>query len=54
MEIRFNILESDFKTYGLQVLERLEAYARRQGWSVAEDSREGVRATVGDGWLLLR
>ena len=54
VELRFNILESDFKAYGLQVLERLEAYARRQGWPVAEDSREGVRATVGDGWLLLR
>ena len=54
VELRFNILESDFKAYGLQVLERLEAYARRQGWPVAEDSREGVRTTVGDGWLLLR
>lgn len=32
VELRFNILESDFKAYGLQVLERLEAYARRQGW----------------------
>ena len=53
-EVRFPILRADFAAYGQGVLERLEAYARRMGWPIADDSREGVRLTVGDGWLLLR
>ena len=54
MELRFSIRETDFKSYGLTVLEQLEAYAREKGWTVADDSREGVRVSVGDGWFLLR
>lgn len=54
VELRFPIRESDFAAYGQEVLRRLEAYAQAKGWELADDSREGVRATVGDGWLLLR
>ena len=57
-EIRFAITEADFRAYGQDVLDRLEALAREQGWAVADDSREGVRLSFdeaeGDGWLLLR
>lgn len=53
-ELRFSIREADFKSYGLQVLKELEAYAREKGWDVADDSREGVRVSIGDGWFLLR
>lgn len=53
-ELRFSIREEDFRAYGQAVLDRLEGYARARGWAVADDSREGVRASVGDGWLLLR
>ena len=57
-EVRYAITEARFKDYGMDVLERLETYAREQGWSVADDSREGVRVAFdkehGDGWFLLR
>ncbi len=54
VELRFAIRESDFASYGRAVLGRLEDYVRANGWELADDSREGVRATVDDGWLLLR
>ena len=57
-ELRFAIRPADFREYGSAVLAGLEAYARKQGWAVADDSREGVRISFakgeGDGWLLLR
>ena len=58
-EFRMNILLDDFKPYGLQVLEQLEAYASKQpGWTVAPNNYEGVRVNLdkehGNGWFLLR
>lgn len=57
-ELRFSIREENFRACGNAVLDGLEAYARKQGWQVADDSREGVRVSFGkgegDGWLLLR
>lgn len=58
-EFRMNILLDDFKPYGLNVLEKLEAYAAQQpGWSIAPNNFEGVRVNLdkahGDGWFLLR
>ena len=57
-ELRFGITESEFRAYGERVLAELEAYALAQGWTVADDSREGVRVSFGtgegDGWFLLR
>ncbi len=58
VELRFSIREEDFRACGNAVLDGLEACARKQGWQVADDSREGVRVSFGkgegDGWLLLR
>lgn len=58
VELRFHITAADFRSYGEQVIEALEEYARSQGWQVADDSCEGVRLsfgkTDGNGWLLLR
>ncbi len=56
-EIRFRILEQDFKAYGLSVIDRLEAYAQQQSdWHVADDNHEGIRVSVDNvgGWFLLR
>lgn len=57
-ELRFNIKETDFRTYGLDVLAKLEAFAADNGWKIADDSAEGVRISFGDedgdGWALLR
>lgn len=58
VELRFDITNPDFRAYGQGVLDGLEDYASRQGWQVADDSREGVRVSFtqgeGDGWFLLR
>ncbi len=58
-ELRFNILEKDFRTYGQQVLAQLEDFAAKtEGFTIAPDNREGIRICAdsqnGDGWLLLR
>ena len=58
-EFRFNILLEEFKPYGLEVLEKLQAYAAEQpGWSIAPNNFEGVRVNLdenhGNGWFLLR
>lgn len=59
IEFRMNILEDDFKTYGQQVIDDLNAYAAKQaGWSIAPNNYEGVRVNLntehGNGWFLLR
>ena len=59
MEFRMNILVEDFKPYGQQVIDRLNAYAQsRPGWSLAPSNFEGVRVNLdedhGNGWFLLR
>ena len=59
VEFRFNIRLEEFKPYGLDVLDKLLAYAEtRPGWSIAPNNYEGVRVNLdkehGDGWFLLR
>ena len=54
-----NILLDDFKAYGLDVLDKLQAYAAEQpGWTIAPNNYEGVRVNLdadhGNGWFLLR
>ena len=58
-EVRFKILEPDFKACGEKIINDLTAYAMAQkGWNVANDNREGIRVSFdkdnGDGWFLLR
>jgi len=58
-EFRMNILLSEFKPYGQQVIDDLTAYAAAQpGWSLAPSNYEGVRVNLdeahGNGWFLLR
>ena len=59
VEFRMNILLEDFKAYGQQVIDELNAYAANQaGWSLAPSNYEGVRVNLdaehGNGWFLLR
>ena len=58
-EFRLNILTEDFKGYGQNVLEQLQAFvAAQEGWSIAPNNYEGVRVDLdeahGNGWFLLR
>ena len=58
-EIRFRILENDFREYGQKVIDDFAVYAEdREGWTVADDNHEGLRVSLdkkhGDGWMLLR
>ena len=58
-ELRFPILDSDFRSYGNYVISRLEDYAKtKDGWKIADDNREGIRISLdenhGNGWMLLR
>ncbi len=59
VEFRMNILQEDFKAYGQQVIDALNAYVGKQeGWSLAPSNYEGVRVNLdenhGNGWFLLR
>ena len=59
VEFRMNIQLEDFKAYGQQVIDDLNAYAQSQaGWSLAPSNYEGVRVNLdaehGNGWFLLR
>ncbi len=59
IEFRMNILLEDFKAYGQNVIDELNAYAGKQaGWSLAPSNFEGVRVNLdeehGNGWFLLR
>ncbi len=58
-ELRFNITCDDFKAYGNKVLHELtEYFCNKQGWTIADDNRDGIRISAdeshGDGWILLR
>ncbi|AFY37416.1 phosphoglucomutase/phosphomannomutase alpha/beta/alpha domain I [[Leptolyngbya] sp. PCC 7376] len=58
-EFRFKITESDFKTYGLGVIEKLKDFAAQQeNWQIVPKNREGIRVSCKssgqDGWFLLR
>lgn len=59
IEVRYKITEKDFRAYGESVIDKLNEYALTQeGWTLADDSREGVRVSLdkehGNGWFLLR
>ena len=59
VEFRMNIKLDDFKAYGQQVIDELNAYAAtKEGWSLAPSNFEGVRVNLdeahGNGWFLLR
>ena len=54
-EIRLNIKAQDFRSYGLNVIDELEKFAREKTECViADDNREGIRITTPYGWMLLR
>jgi len=57
-EIRLDIMAADFRAVGNNILALLESQARKNGWTIADDSYEGVRVSFagneGDGWILLR
>ena len=59
LELRFPILDSDFRARGESIVGALERYAGKQpGWTVAPNNFEGVRVSLdpahGNGWFLLR
>ena len=55
-ECRLNITEAYFKTYGLRVIDELEAFVSKDTatYKVADDNREGIRVSTPYGWFLLR
>ena len=55
-ECRLNITEEYFKTYGLRVIDELEAFVMNDTdtYKVADDNREGIRVSTPYGWFLLR
>ena len=59
LELRFPILEADFRPCGERILAGLADFVRSQpGWAVAPENFEGVRVEAdkghGNGWFLLR
>lgn len=58
VEIRMSIKADDFQQAGAQVLENVEAYAKKSAWDIAPNNYEGLRVSFpkeeGDGWFLLR
>ena len=59
VELRFPILEKNFRACGERIISELEQYAQKQpGWTVAPNNFEGIRVSLdkehGDGWFLLR
>ena len=57
-EVRMALPAEGFADYAKDVLEKLTAYAKAQGWRLADPNYEGVRVEFpkgeGDGWFLLR
>lgn len=55
LEVRFSILDPDFKTYGQRIINELEEYAKtRPDYKIADDNREGIRISTENGFFLLR
>ncbi len=58
VEIRLDIIQSEFRAFGEALLKDLEEYAKEKNWELATDSYEGVRisfpAGEGQGWFLIR
>ncbi|MGB7414064.1 MAG: phosphomannomutase/phosphoglucomutase [Thermosynechococcaceae cyanobacterium] len=58
-ELRLKIMVDDFKTYGSEVIEKLQAFAAQQSdWSIVPKNYEGIRIACERpdeaGWFLLR
>lgn len=53
-ELRFAINTDDFKAYGNEVITEFEKFLNDNGFVIADDNREGIRASYKDGWVLLR
>lgn len=54
-EYRFKINTNDFKDYGETVIDEFEKFcAAQDGFTIADDNREGIRVSFSDGWFLLR
>ncbi|MBQ9375541.1 MAG: phosphomannomutase/phosphoglucomutase [Ruminococcus sp.] len=53
-ELRLAINTDDFKTYGNEVIVKFEKFLMENGFAIADDNREGIRASKNDGWVLLR
>jgi len=54
-EVRFDILCDDFKTYGEEIIKKLEAFVNENAeYKLADDNREGLRVITKNGWFLLR
>lgn len=58
-EFRMKINEEDFKSYGNEVIEKLQEFAAKQpDWQIVPNNYEGVRVSCKspeeDGWFLLR
>lgn len=55
LECRIGITAQDFKSYGNNVIIELEKYISKIAkYKIADDNREGIRVSSGDGWFLLR
>ncbi len=59
LSLRFNILKSDFKSYGDEIIAAINGFAPSiDGWTVKNNTYEGIRVSVdennGNGWFLLR
>ncbi|MBE6764764.1 MAG: phosphomannomutase/phosphoglucomutase [Ruminococcaceae bacterium] len=54
-ELRLPITVPDFAAEGMKILANLETFCEKdESLVLADDNREGVRATFEDGWFLLR
>ena len=54
-EVRFNITDPDFKSYGQMVIDKLCEFVKdKPQYKIADDNREGVRVSTENGWFLLR
>ncbi len=57
-EIRIKITDPEFRACGERIISELEQYGKKQNWQIADDNREGIRVSFGEGegsgWFLLR
>lgn len=54
-EARFSILAEDFRSYGQDVINKLEEFVKGvEGFKIADDNREGIRVSTKNGFFLLR
>ena len=54
-EVRFSILCEDFRSYGEDIIQKLEIFANENSeYRLAPDNREGLRINTKNGWFLLR